>query len=133
LSTKMSSYKRQRKALIQEIAKVEKFAVHESDDRRVKILKVELLILDSEQLRERASQFGIDLVSSVGPWEADDTRLWLAERVQINARRLLEQARFEWWQKWVGLLSPVISTIIALLALILAAFALYLQLSGTPH
>ena len=52
----MYSYERERKALIEKIATVEKIVIHLSDERKVKLLEVELLVLDSERSRELASQ-----------------------------------------------------------------------------
>ena len=75
-------------------------------------------------------RFGINLAENVGPWETDEARMWLREKEQTKARRLINEARFDWWKKWVGLLSPALSVIISLLALMLAALALYLQLRG---
>jgi len=126
----MPSYKRQRKILVRRIEDVARLGMHNSDERRIVHLRQELLVFDSDRLRERANRFGIDLIAMVGPWETDSLHMWLKDKEQIKARRVIAEARFEWWKKWIGLLSPVISIIISLLAVAFAALALYLQLTG---
>jgi hypothetical protein len=126
----MYRQKSERRALIRKLARMESIAIHDSDDRRVKDLRIDLLVLEADELREEASGLGIDLVSAVGPWETDDKRMWLQRKEQNKARQVLADARFEWWKKWIGILSPVLSVIIALLALMVAGLALYLQLKG---
>jgi hypothetical protein len=126
----MDQYRNERTALIRKLERMESIAVHDSDDRRVKELRTELLVLETDELRERASGFGIDLVSAVGPWETDDRRMWLPKKEQNKARRLIADTRFEWWKKWISVLSPVVSVVIALLAFMVAVLALYLQLKG---
>jgi|ERR1041385_2333471 hypothetical protein len=126
----MYRQKSERRALIRKLARMESIAIHDSDDRRVKDLRIDLLVLEADELREEASGLGIDLVSAVGPWETDDKRMWLQRKEQNKARQVIADARFEWWKKWIGILSPVLSVIIALLALMVAGLALYLQLKG---
>jgi len=126
----MSGYKRERKALARQIANLESYGQHSSDEQRLNRLKLKLMVLDSDRLRERAMRFGVNLVEAVGPWHTDEARMWLREKEQTNARRVINDARFDWWKRWIGLLSPAVSVLIALLALLLAALALYLQLKG---
>jgi len=90
--------------------------------------------LKSSELREEGMRFGVDIGESVGPWYTDDTRKWLEDTEQAKARRVIEGIRFEWWKKWIGLVSPVASVLIALMAFMLASVALYLQVTGKiPH
>jgi hypothetical protein len=70
----------------------------------------------------------VDLVGAVDPWRTDEVRKWLNEPELARAKRVISEARFAWWKKWVDLLSPVASIVISLLAFGLAALALYLQL-----
>ena len=58
-------------------------------------------------------RFGINLIEAVGPWASDDVRLWLEAREQAKARRVIADAQFDWWKKWISLLSPVASVVIA--------------------
>ena len=105
--------------------------------RQIGELEEELNMVESVHLRKRAERFGIDLVNAVGPWMTHAVipgRMWLEEREQAKARRVISDARFEWWKKWIGLVSPVASVLIALMAFVLAGVALYLQVTGKlPH
>jgi hypothetical protein len=87
---------------------------------------------DSLILEDEAGRLGIDLHSTVGPWfeSANKRFTWLEEREQAAARRIISEARFAWWKKWIDLLSPALSVVISLLAFALAAIALYLQVTG---
>src|ERR1041384_8885640 len=98
----MYRQKSERRALIRKLARMESIAIHDSDDRRVKDLRIDLLVLEADELREEASGLGIDLVSAVGPWETDDKRMWLQRKEQNKARQVIADARFEWWKKWIG-------------------------------
>jgi hypothetical protein len=126
----MYRHRSERRALIRKLERMESIAIHDSDDRRVKEMRIDLLVLEADELRERASELGIDLVSAVGPWETDDKRMWLQRKEQNKARKVIADARFEWWKKWIAVLSPVLSVVIALLALMVASLALYLQVKG---
>ena len=54
--------------------------------------------------------------------------------------KVIEEARFAYYKRWIDTLTPIASVLIALasavislLAVTLAAIALYLQLVGKPH
>ena len=49
----------ERRALIRKLARMESIAIHDSDDRRVKELRIDLLVLEADELREKASGLGI--------------------------------------------------------------------------
>lgn len=101
----MSGYNKERKALVHQIARLGSYAIHSSDEQRLARLKLELMVMDSDDLRERAMRFDINLVEAVGPWHTDETRMWLREKEQTNARRLIREAQFDWWKRWIGLLA----------------------------
>ena len=62
----MYRHRSERRALIRKLERMESIAIHDSDDRRVKEMRIDLLVLEADELRERASELGIDLVSAVG-------------------------------------------------------------------
>lgn len=128
-----STYKKRRQQLQLEIAAAKAGTL--SIPQQIRSLETQLRILECERLRESANRYGLDLIASapVGPWvhdpENDVQYLSTAEQLAL-AERAIEDARYEYWKKWVDLISPVASVVISLLAFALAAVALYLQLSG---
>jgi hypothetical protein len=140
----MSAYKKARKELEHKIDELHKESrvIHLVDDdeflqissehnQQIADLENELDAVESHHLIERAKNFGVDLKEAVGPWYTDHrSRSWLPDKDQVRANRVIGDARFAWWKKWVELLSPVLSVVISLLAVALAALALYLQLKG---
>jgi cell division septum initiation protein DivIVA len=134
VNTYMSAYKKERKALKRRIADLEKESASVDDAQKIARCKLELKVLESSYLQKRAARFGIDLVEAVGPWYTDEARRWLNEKEQAKAHQVIADARFDWWKKWIGVISPVASVIIALVAIMLAVLALYLQITGKiPH
>jgi hypothetical protein len=127
---KMSAYKRARQRLQIEVASAR--AEAPIDPQKLSRLEVDLKVLESNQLRDRAKRFGIELVGAVGPWETDsDNRYWLRlDKQYAEAEKVIQDARYDYWKKWVDLLSPVVSVVISVLAFALAALALYFQVAG---
>lgn len=82
-------------------------------------LENRLAVLESSRLKHEAARFGIDLIRAVGPWYSESNRRyeWLKEPEQIAASQIIREARFAWWKKWLELLVPILSLIIAILAL----------------
>ena len=76
----MSDYQKERKALAHQIASLESYAQHFSDEQKLARLKLKLMVMDSDHLRESAMRFGINLVETVGPWHTDEARMWLREK-----------------------------------------------------
>ena len=98
-------------------------------------LEDQLRALPSDELRSRAMRFGIDLVGAVESWEHSGsygTATWLTEKGQAKATRLIAEARFAYWERWIKIVNPVASVIIALLAFAVAALALWFRLHGNP-
>jgi hypothetical protein len=126
----MSAYKNARQQFQRDIASAR--AETPVDTEKVARIEVELKVLESDRLRERAKRLGIELVGAVGPWETDsDNRYWLRlDKQYAEAEKVIQDARYDYWKKWVDLLSPVVSVVIAVLAFALAALALYFQLIG---
>ena len=101
--------------------------------KQIKETEIKLKVLESNRLREKAKKWGIDLVEAVGPWETDanSTRSWISQdKHYAQAARIISDTRFAYWKKWVDVISPVASVVISLLAFVLAALALCLQLVG---
>lgn len=127
----MSQYRNARRRLEREITKLEEESrvIHASDDdeflqisseynHQIAELQNELDAVESRHLSQRAKRFGIDLQEAVGPWYSDHRgRLWLEDKYRVKASQAISDARFAWWRKWLELLVPILSLIIAILAL----------------
>ena len=112
--------------------------LHEEYDFEVGDVRVPLEWPETLRLTKQAEKFGIDLPAF------DDFLFWdqiphtgvhlLTESALSKLNREITDARFAYWKRWIDVLSPVLSVIIALLALVISGIALYLQLSrpATP-
>lgn len=149
----MWKYEKRREALIRQIEGVRKAldsgdkdnADHADHTETLAVLEEDLKILESDALLEKAARFNLDLTNTagVGPWMTHAVkpgRTWLEKKSYAAASKAISEARRAWYKQWIDLLSPVASVIIAigstlisLLALVLAAVALYLQLIGRLH
>jgi hypothetical protein len=96
------------------------------------ILEDDLRVFERLDLEEQARPFGIDLYPMVQPpgsaslWEAtNDGRRVLTEAGFIRAKNLIIEARMNYWKRWIDILAPIASTIISIIALIVAIIALY--------
>lgn len=96
--------------------------------------------MQTEELRKRAKKFGIKpqgyhvLYTGEEPyWETNKhtRRTYLSEAGAEKLNQQIVEARFAYWKRWIDILAPTASVIISLLALALAALALYLQAKGT--
>ena len=108
--------------------------IHQRD-----LLEEDLSVLETLELADRAQPFGINLFpidSRLGDpaiWVTSrDGRRMLTEYGVIRANNLITEARFSYWKRWIDVVTPVASTIISVIALLLAALALYLQISSDP-
>jgi len=66
--------------------------------------------------------------------------MWLEEWRQAPVQKVIDDARFAYYKKWIDTLTPTASVLIALasavislFAVTLAGVALYLQLAGKLH
>lgn len=126
--TTRMSYKAERRRLLE---RQQALALAPSGDAKIKEIEIKLKVLESNRLREKAKKWGIDLTEAVGPWETDDARMWISQdKHYAQAEKIISEAQYAYWRKWVDLISPVASVVISLLAFALAALALYLQLVG---
>lgn len=100
-------------------------------------LEMELEVLEARHLLDEAERWGVE--GSV-PQEIYDPRyVGLEPRPYFKAqnkelmRRMISDARRKRIKEWVEIISPVASVIISLLAFLLAALALYLQVTRQTH
>ena len=77
-------------------------------------------------------RFGIEETFGSG-WQLDvrGERFYLKDGARARARKLITEARYNYWKRWIDLLSPVLSLIISFLAFLIAVVALYLQTIST--
>ncbi len=120
-----ASYKQTRKQLQRDIVLAK--AETPLDTQKVNCLEVDLKILDSDRLRERARRWDFDLYGSeVGSWQThSDGHNYLGQHAQYElAEKLIRDAKYRWFKKWTDLLIPIASLVISLVALIIAILAL---------
>lgn len=103
------------------------------------LLVEDLRILETQELEAQARPFGINLypiIQTIGDpalWEnTSNGRRVLTEAGLTRAKNLIVDARFSYWKRWVEIVTPVASTIVSILALLIAILALYLQISSDP-
>jgi hypothetical protein len=108
--------------------------------RKLSILRYEMGRIMTLTLGYKASKLGIDLP------DVDNAELWekhinpatrgyefaLSPRGITTVRRQIRASRFAYWKQWIEIVNPIASTIISIIALLLAALALYLQISSDP-
>jgi hypothetical protein len=94
-------------------------------------LEEDLHVLETVGLQAQARFYGIDLFPTEG--RIGDPELWvttfngrrfLTEHGLEGAQRLITEARFNYWKRWIDIVAPVASTIISIIALIVAIVAL---------
>lgn len=103
-------------------------------------LEEDLDVFETLELKEQAELFGI----SISPQDSDslalakfwdktrDDRSFLTEKGRAVVKNRIIDARFSYWKRWIDIVTPIASTIISISALLLAAPALYLQVSSDP-
>jgi hypothetical protein len=96
-------------------------------------LELQIEALEADRLQKRAAQFGL---YELPPREAYEPKTegvagfyYFLPHHKERLYRMIADARFNWWKKWIDIISPVASVIISLLAFALAALALYLQIT----
>jgi hypothetical protein len=95
-------------------------------------LEEDLRVLERIELEEQARPFGIDLYPSEGRWgdallweNTRDGRRMLTEQGWLRGKKLITDARMDYWKRWTDIVAPIASTIISIIALIVAVIALY--------
>lgn len=133
----MFEYQKSRRRLKQEIAKADQRSAEQAKDGNLEVLplaisqnrflrdhyKIELEILESDYLRDIAiRKFGLNV--SLGQTIYDpkmrgvEPRPYYQSEERATLRRMISKARFDWWKKWAELLIPVLSLLVALIALL---------------
>lgn len=154
----MSDYRRQRRALLRQLAEIEKakegylmrlkdarpeeLQLHNAplfqyNDRRYH-LEMELEVLEAKHLLKLAEKWGYE-----GPlvqqqmydphYTGVEPRPFFTPQNKALMRKIITDARRRRIKEWVEIISPVASVVISLLAFLLAALALYLQVTRPPH
>jgi hypothetical protein len=88
-------------------------------------------IIRTRKLSNRCEKFGIDLMPFEEDWDIHPftRRSYVSVTGHAKYNRRITDARFAYWKRWVDIVAPTASVIISLLALVIAAIAIYLQLS----
>jgi hypothetical protein len=85
-----------------------------------------LKALDTKYLLEEANRFDVDVSMDDSWWETDsNSRKYLSELGKAKLEAVIREKRYSYWKRWTDLIIPIISTLIALLALAVALIALY--------
>jgi hypothetical protein len=98
----------------------------------------ELRRMETAKLVKRAKKYGVEspphyLVTGQLPyWEKNDhtQRTYLSDNGAAKLNHETSEAVLNYWKRWVEIVSPIATVLIALFALGLSILALYLQLSG---
>jgi len=142
---------RKRRKLKKELARVVR--LHEAEVRAAKNIGVDLIILKDEDdisslwwletadLVRRAQRYGVEppprgLVTGHEPfWETNTRtgRTYLTDSGVGKIAHETTEAIFDYWKRWIEIVSPVATVLIALFALAVSILALYLQLKHAPH
>lgn len=132
----MSSYRKSRRNFERMIAEIDKrsadrvktdkrdmigFALNNDDFER-NHLKMEIKVLEAERLHDIATKYGI---SSFPPHEIYDPQMKdvkprpiFSEQSKAQLHKMISEARFNWWKKWMELLVPILALVVAILALL---------------
>lgn len=131
----MFDYWRERRKLRRHIAEIDKkyfprlisegesaVADHRAERTRPAL---QLQFLETEQLKRNLKRFGIE-ASFTSSWKLDvrGEQFYLDEEGLARGWKMVAEARYAWWKKWVDLLGPVVAIAISIIALIISIIAL---------
>jgi hypothetical protein len=89
--------------------------------------EMELEVLEAEHLLDQAGKWGVDGSARQETYDPHFTgvepRIYFNPQNKALMRRMISDAKYEWWKRWVDLLSPVVATIISIIALIISIVA----------
>jgi hypothetical protein len=92
-------------------------------------LEMELEVLEAKRLIEKGEKWGTDGSPTKLIYDPNirgiEPRPYFNPQNKVLMRRWIAEARFNGIKKWVDLLSPVVATIISIIALILSIYALH--------
>src|ERR1044072_597537 len=95
--------------------------------------------MSTERLKRRAKKYRVvipeydwDIPTPQAHWEENEYTgvRYFSDFGETSLEDAIDTARFDWWKRWIGLLSPVASVVLALMAFLLALTALVLQVTG---
>ena len=93
-------------------------------------IEVELERLDTAKLVTEAARYGIKLLPSES-WTVDERfpaeakKSYLSQNGKAELSQMIAEAQYNRAKKWVDLLSPVLTVLLSLLALIISIIALF--------
>ena len=91
-----------------------------------KRLEIELAVNEANRLFRQAKRYGV--VGTPQQQTANPgSRPYFKPHNQEAFERMIAEARYSTIKKWVDLLTPILSTVVSILALLIAVLALYLQ------
>lgn len=133
----MFEYRKNRRRLKQEIEKADQRSAEQAKDGNLEVLplalsqnryvrdhyKMELEILESDYLRDTATQkFGLDVSLEQAIYDPKmngvEPRAYFQSEERATLRRMISKARFDWWKKWAEVLIPILSLLVAIIALL---------------
>jgi hypothetical protein len=97
----------------------------------------ELRCMETAKLVKRAKKYGVDepprylITGREASWETNDhtQRTYLSDSGAAKLSHETTEAMLNYWKRWVEIVSPIATVLIALFALAVAILALFLQLS----
>jgi hypothetical protein len=133
----MFEYRKNRRRLKQEIEKADQRSAEQAKDGNLEVLplalsqnrylrdhyKMELEILESDYLRDIATQrFGLDVSLEQAIYDPKmhgvEPRAYFQSEERATLRRMISKARFDWWKKWAEVLIPILSLLVAIIAIL---------------
>lgn len=93
-----------------------------------KHLIMELEVLEADYLRKKAARYGLYQFPSQETYdpkiEGIAPRVYFLPHNKEQFYKMIADAKFNHWKKWIDFLSPIIATIISLIALVVSIVAL---------
>ena len=83
-------------------------------------LLLELEIIDAERLIRKASRYGVDNLPPQEIYESKQKgikpRRYFSPQAKAQLIKMVADARYKWWKRWVDLFVPILSLLVAALA-----------------
>lgn len=118
---------------------IDRHAAEEAHEIETAPIISELRWMETAKLIKKAKRFGLDLpprwlvTGRPADWETNKhtNRTYLTDSGATRLSHDISEARFNYWKRWVEIVSPLATILISLFALAVAVLALYLQTSNT--
>lgn len=98
-----------------------------------KHLEMELEVLEAGYLLKKAARYGLEATPPNLLYDPKMSgvalRPYFVDGNKAKMRRMIADARKAYWKDWIAIISPLATVIISLLALLVSALAIYLQLT----